>query len=429
MITTGISGIRIKISDIISLAIVVLALAVYVGSDSMGTIELGAAVLIFLFGFNRWEMKKAIPVFVLTLFVMVLLVTSGQMGARGFNAPIKHALKFVHLLFAFLCYLFLKNLSDERWKKIFVLAVFAGSLASCLRSIYLVITGNDYAIRYASRYGYNNEGVAGFSQIYGIPFLIVITAFLFILIARESIKTAVALLVVLAVYLYFIAVSLMVTALILTVVGIFLLLVLKLIRRSPALVLSLIVVVILALLLVIVLFPETVMDLAKKATANMNYVTRSRLLYVTEQILGVPSGIKYTYTRRNELASYSINTFLEHPMFGVGYAGYGYGVIGCHQEWYDMLGVFGLIGSTVVWGIIAWMLVTVFKGIESRIEKEMFLVLVVMFGVLGFLNPCMGAPLLMAMFVVAPNARYLFGTGTREKVFRRKEQPLAEFGK
>ena len=150
------------------------------------------------------------------------------------------------------------------------------------------------------------------------------------------------------------------------------------------------------------------MSVVIKLTANMNYVLQNRIRYVFQDILNVSSGISYNHERREELASYSLNTFKEHPLLGVGYSGYGYGVIGCHQEWPDMLGVFGLLGSIVVWGVIIRMIVVTYKGLTSREEKDLFLVLAAMFGILGFLNPCLGSPLLFALFVIAPNVKCLF---------------------
>lgn len=401
----------IKISTMFSIAILIMAVSIFFsGADSMGTIELGIAILAFLFCYRNCKMQRAIPILLLVGFVLLMLFFSGQRRVTGFNAPIKHALKFVHLLFAFVVYLFYRYAASEKEKKILMYVVFFAAAASCLRSIYLVFTGNDYAIRYASRYGYSGD-VAGFSQIYGIPLLIVIVWSLLFNGEKKKFKENLLLIGLLAIFLYFIYVSLMTTALIMTVIGILLFALVKMMRKKASTAVILLICLLLLAMLALFVFPNQIMNVVIKLTANMNYVLQNRIRYVFQDILNVSSGISYNHERREELASYSLNTFKEHPFFGVGYSGYGYGVIGCHQEWPDMLGVFGLVGSIIVWGVIIRMIIVTYKGLESREEKDLFLVLAAMFGILGFLNPCLGSPLLFALFVIAPNAKCLFKRG------------------
>ena len=408
-ISSGRSSSRfvVKLSTLFSIAILLMAISIYFsGADSMGTIELGLALLIMLFSFNRCKMQRAFPILLLTGFALVMLFFSGKMGVTGFNAPIKHALKFVHLLFAFVCYLFYRFAATEKEKKILIYVVFAAAAVSCMRSIYMVMTGNDYAIRYAARYGYSGE-VAGFGQIYGIPFLIVIVWSLLFNGEKKKFKEKLLLIGLLGIYLYFIYVSLMTTALILSVIGILMFVLVKMIRKNASTAIIVLFVLLLITMLALFVFPNQIMNLVIKATDNMNYVLQNRIRYVFQDLLNVSSGIAYNHERREELASYSLNTFKEHPILGVGYSGYGYGVIGCHQEWPDLLGVFGLFGSIVVWGVIIRMIVVTYRGMVSQGEKDLFLVLAAMFGILGFLNPCLGAPLLFALFVIAPNVKYL----------------------
>lgn len=398
----------IKISTLLFGIILLMAGLIYFsGADSMGTIELGIAITAFILCFNNCKMQRAIPILLLAGFVLFMLFFSGQRNVTGFNAPIKHALKFVHLLFAFICYLFFRYAASEKEKIILIYVVFFAAAASCLRSIYLVYTGNDYAIRYAARYGYSGD-VAGFAQIYGIPLLIVIVWSLLFNGEKKKFKEKILLIGLLAIYLYFIYVSLMTTALILTVIGILLFVLIKMVHKNAATSIMVLISLLLLAILTLFVFPNQIMSVVIKLTENMNYVLQDRIRYVFQDMLNVSSGISYNHERREELASYSLNTFKEHPIFGVGYSGYGYGVIGCHQEWPDMLGVFGLLGSIVVWGIIIRMIIVTYKGLESREEKDLFLVLVAMFGTLGFLNPCLGSPLLFALFVIAPNAKCLF---------------------
>lgn len=398
----------LNFSTILFVAYLITSAMVYYGNgDSMGTIQLGLSLVTIGIYFRHKKIINTVPMLLLTIFVLLLLVFSGQISARGFNAPIKHALKFVHILYAFSAFIFVRYIAKEGERKFFVVAMLFVTALSCFRSLSLVLSsGNAYAIRYASRYGYETD-VSGFYQVYAIPFYVVIVFFL--LTYREYKKTihTILLIGVLGIYLYFIAISLFTTALILTAIGILLFYFYKALRDNRSVFLMGLLALFIVLFLIIVVFPGQIMDLVINLTKNLNYVIRDRLLYVAESILNVSSGISYNHERREVLASYSLDTFKSHPLLGVGYSGYGYGVIGCHQEWYDMLGVFGLIGSIIIFAILIKLFVEVYRDLDSRNKKDLFIILSGMFILLGFLNPCLSDPLLIALFVVVPNLKFL----------------------
>jgi len=378
---------------------------IYYGfSDSMGTIQLGLAVLTMIFYIKNPKTIHVVPVLLFTLFALILLVFSGQMSVVGFNAPIKHALKFVHLLYACTCGLFMRYVAEDREKKVFIIGVIATTIVSCVRSVILVMTsGNAYAIRYASRYGYDTGDVLGFNQIYAIPFCIILV--LFLLLEKKFRKPflKVILIGVLLVYIYFTIVSLFTTALVITAAGVILYLGVRAYRRKASIMLVISTVIITFFMMLISIFSDRTMDFIIDATSDMNYITRNRLRYISEAILGLSSGISYSYDRRQELMGYSLESFSQHPIFGVGYAGYRYGTIGCHQEWADLLGVFGIIGTIVVALILFGIFFNVYRDISDRHVKDLYLVMVVVFVVLGFLNPCISDPLFIILLAVVPN--------------------------
>ena len=407
----------LNFSTILFVAYLITSAMVYYGNgDSMGTIQLGLSLVTIGIYFKHKKTIKVMPWLLLTMFALILLFFSGQMSARGFNAPIKHTLKFVHVLYAFTAFIFIRYIAKEGERRFFVICMLFVTALSCFRSLSLVLSsGNAYAIRYASRYGYESD-VVGFYQIYAIPFYVVIVFFL--LTYREHKKTIHSILLfgVLGIYLYFTAISLFTTALILTAIGILLFYFFKALRDNKSVFLMGILALFIALFLIIVVFPGQIMDLIINSTKNLNYVIRDRLLYVAESILNVSSGISYNHERREVLASYSLDTFKSHPLLGVGYSGYGYGVIGCHQEWYDMLGIFGLIGSIIIFAILIKLFVEVYRDLDSRNKKDLFIILSGMFILLGFLNPCLSDPLLIALFVVVPNLKLLTRTAGGDQV-------------
>lgn len=398
----------LNFSTILFVAYLITSAMVYYGNgDSMGTIQLGLSLVTIGIYFKHKKTIKVMPWLLLTMFALILLFFSGQMSARGFNAPIKHTLKFVHVLYAFTAFIFIRYIAKEGERRFFVICMLFVTALSCFRSLSLVLSsGNAYAIRYASRYGYESD-VVGFNQIYAIPFYVVIVFYLLQNIEKKKLVHTVLLLGVLASYLYFTAIALFTTALILTIIGILLFYLFKALRGNRSVFLIGGIAVFILLFLVIAVFPTQTMDIILNATQDFNYVIRNRLLYVAESILNVSAGISYNHERREELASYSLQTFKNHPLFGVGYSGYGYGVIGCHQEWYDMLGVFGLIGSVVVFAVLIGLFVKIYRDLDSRNEKDLFIILSGMFVLLGFLNPCLSDPLLIALFVVVPNLKFL----------------------
>ncbi|WP_029201175.1 O-antigen ligase family protein [Oribacterium sp. NK2B42] len=406
----------IDVSTLLFVAYLITAAMVYYGiGDSMGTIQLVISLVTIGIFFAHKKIIKTVPLLILTLFALVLLLFSGQISVRGFNAPIKHALKFVHMLYSFTAFIFIRYIAKESERRLYVISILFVTALSCFRSISLVISsGNVYAIRYAFKYGYETE-VAGFNQIYAIPFYVVIV--LFLLIYRENKKNiqTIFLFGVLAVYLYFIARTLLATALIMTMIGILFVYFFKALRDDKSVFLISVLFLGIIMFLVISLFPNHVMNLLIDWTENLNYVLKDRLLYVAGRILNVSSGRSYSYNRREELASYSLETFKNHPLLGVGYSEYGYGIIGCHQEWYDMLGVFGIIGSIIVFAIIIGLFVEVYRDMNSRAEKDLFFIISAMFFLLGFLNPCLFDPLLIAIFAVVPNLKFLISHVARDE--------------
>ena len=274
----------------------VVAVAIYVmvfltffsGVSSSGTMELFISLVIIAIGWNRYKMINTLPLLILVAFIMFMLLLSGKMGERGFNAPIKHALKFVHILFAYECFLFLQHCGKEKERKTFVYVVFAASIATGIHSIMLVMSGNAYAIRYASRYGVDAEGAASFSQIYGMPVLIVAIISILLSGKKMDLWKKASLLLMLIIFSYFVYVSLMTTALILTVAGIGLYLLLEITRKTRLGAVSLTLLFIIVAILAMAVFPEKTMDMVIKATADMNYVLRDRIQYVASKILQIP---------------------------------------------------------------------------------------------------------------------------------------------
>lgn len=113
---------------------------------------------------------------------------------------------------------------------------------------------------------------------------------------------------------------------------------------------------------------------------------------------------------RLELAFRSLNTFLTHPLFGIGpyYFVSGHG-LGNHSQILDDLGRFGLIGAAY-YGIAISQFKSWIKNIRTKTcAKYSLTIPYVLFLVLSMLNPTLILPILgLVLFFVLPGMYYLY---------------------
>lgn len=377
------------------------------GSYGLEYMILGA-ILVCL---NPGILNEIIPTLICCMVSLFLLVISGKMGELDFNAPIFHSLKFVYLLYVHIMAVTMRRFSQKEKRYIIICSLGAVAVSSVI-SIYCALFQDIYAMRYFEERGFYQ--VLDFNQLYSVVFLILIVFFYYMKTKRTSKKTMVCG-VFLILTVFCVGISLYVTAVLLLGMGLVLTVIFwiyeKNQRRFVILLLSGIVFV-----LLLFAFSGVVSDFIYDITADMNWIVRDRIRSVVDTVFRTDHSLSYSYDRRNELSGYSINTFKENVLFGCGYKNFGYGVIGCHQEWPDMLGVFGLFGMSIFLGIMYNMVKKTYVRVKNGIEKGMFLVCLALFAILGFLNPCLNLPVLIAMFLIAPN----MGAFPDKKVLRRK---------
>lgn len=348
------------------------------------------------------RMKFAATTFALSVTALAMLLFSGKFGEMTFNSPIHHALKFVNLFVVHILVILMFRMEDDQKLKIF--AVLGGVVVlSTLISLYCILFMDEYAVRYFEERGFYQ--VFDFNQMYAVPFLA--TALGCYLMAKGEKKTStVVYVVIFALMALCVVLSLYTTALLLLAMGLVLAFLFSQYHRSPKR-FRIIMGVLIGLVAVCFLFRQQVADLVYAVTEPLNFLLRARLRSVADMILGTSGDNWYAPDRRNELAGYSLTAFSQHPILGVGYAGYEYGVIGCHQEWFDMLGVGGVVGMACFLAVMGVMTVQTFRNARTSVDKASFLICLVMFVVLGFLNPCLNLPVLIAVYIVAPNVSVL----------------------
>lgn len=371
---------------------------------------MAAMVLIVLnLGANK-ELWRTVPSLLLCVGAIGLLVLSGKLGQTGFNAPVGHALKFVDLLLVHVLAI-LVTACQPKLRQL-VIRLFLGILAVCAAiSLYYVIFEDAYAIRY-----YEDRGflyVLDFNQLYAVSMLVpVVVCYWFS--TGKNWKQAVWYLLFLIPTVVCVALSLYTTALLLMALGCGLAFLFSQFYRNRKR-FWIIMGILGAILLICVLFRQQVSDLLYWLTEDLNFLVQARIRAVIDILFGTEHENWYAPNRRDQLAGYSLSSFLANPAFGVGYAGYGYGVIGAHQEWQDMLGVFGLVGTHVFVLVMLNMTVQTFQNAKTLADKGCMLVALGLLVVLGFLNPCLNAVILAIVYVVAPNMSALSLGGTEQE--------------
>lgn len=130
--------------------------------------------------------------------------------------------------------------------------------------------------------------------------------------------------------------------------------------------------------------------------------TNNKIIAIANIIKGDFSNID-TISRRLMLASWSIDSFKKNMLFGINWKHHEYGRIGCHMQWADDLGRYGIFGNTILILNYFYLSISSINKIECRIVKDAMICIWIMFIILGFLNPCISASNLMMIFVVIPS--------------------------
>ena len=371
-------------------------------NTSWGSVCIVATLVLIILNCRYDYLKPLFPFVLVCGITMLLLFMSGRASERGFNAPVNNALKYIHLMFVVALSIAMKKMSRQERHTILKWTMVSLTI-SVLISLYYLLRVDIYAVRFSELRGF--PMVIGFDQFYGLCMFLCVLFFTVISCKQEKNKTKYIVLII--IWLACVGLSLLVTGLLLAVMGIALgLAVAKYNESKSKTILWVIAIIILGF--VVLVFRTQISDWIYSITDSMNPFLKDRLRSVTDTLLRTDHNIAYSYDRREELAGYSMSTFRNHPLFGIGYKYYGYGIIGCHQEWQDMLGVFGLFGATVFVILMMCHSRYLLKRMDNEIDKSAYLIALLVYIVFGFLNPCLTPPSLSVLFIVAPNASCIF---------------------
>lgn len=144
------------------------------------------------------------------------------------------------------------------------------------------------------------------------------------------------------------------------------------------------------------------------ADKEIFYWSTNKKLYAIANLLSGKNEGLDTLSSRERLTKISLNSFWEHPLFGIDYKNHVAGVVGCHAQWADDLARFGIIGNAVIWINYLYIAKYSLTRCENIQIRHQLLTCWILFFVLGFLNPCLSGTILTIMFVIIPCSDYLY---------------------
>lgn len=343
---------------------------------------------------HNLHLDKLFPMIVLDVIVVIMVLLAQKFGT-GFNDPITHAFKFYYLTQAYTVYLIFSELDVEYKKKCINISVI------CLVITALVSIGynsifDPLAIRFRPpQYRF----ICSFGQYYAVAILV--SSLLFRIIMAKNNRVLLA--IIMFVFLYLFLIGNLVTGLVLTVLGIGLVLLTRIIKKTSVLCASVGIVVCLAYM-----FKSIIASIffAISELSLFNQVTTNKIQAIANLLIG--DNHIDSLSTRNVLIEYSLNSFRNNPILGIGYKTYGYGTIGCHQEWPDLIGVFGVLGVCLILVVYILVFINILHNTKNDLDRSSFIIANILFLLLGFVNPSVMECILMVIIVISPNISLLF---------------------
>lgn len=373
-----------------------------------------------------------LPIFLFFIwFSSIFLCKEWMVGAL--LSQKKYLYLLVFLIFYFISTLYGSNLYKASTSTLYMVRVFAPVLmydilrnetylAKCIFSFVLIV----YVLWYAfnansliSFIGYE-EGLRGdnlrrgedtyvettFAFVYMLPVLV--TTMMSVIrntpttrnTPTHKIRLLKLALFLSAIYLFFLSLkSLFMTAIILSVLGIIIAFLYK--REEPPFKLAFKTsIVMLAFIIVFLLCFNGIQELAQK---KGNKGTVERVVEIKNALTGNLSE-NSDLSSRNNLRSVSFKTFLSNPIFGVNHTLVGIvneKIIGNHAQWIDDLARYGFFALFIF--------VFLFKAFKTQYRDTKMLLPIVLYVVIGFLNPLLYPISSINIFVLVP---LLIGTMT-----------------
>lgn len=351
--------------------------------------------LLMIVSFNKIPLNKLWPIIILDLALGIMYLKAGQFG-MGFFDPINNLVKFIYVFETYVLYLIIQQFEEKTRKRLIEFAVWC-LIITMIISLYYNFFIDPTAIRFRpEQYTF----ICTFGQYY--EGVIVISIIICTMFSQKNVNYLKSLLVIGILGLVFLVGNL-VTGLVLAIGGMGMALILSKVKKLKFGIAFIGILGLIALSLrsyiIEILLQISEWEFFNKITAD-KIVAIANLLSGRNQV--------DTLSTRNALANYSLNSFKENPWFGIGYKGYHIGTVGCHQEWSDMLAVFGIVGVILIGIVFLFLVWQIYKNIHTQLDFICFSISLILIFILGFLNPALTEEALLAALVIAPNSSLLF---------------------
>lgn len=355
-----------------------------------------------LFSFCLKKIYAAYIIGVGFFFITALRYFAIHSDVSGYFAPIYHLLKYYRLIYIPIIIGVFRNLSAGQ-KRFLIVEILICVCITNLISLYYVSI-DELAIRYRGmKDGIPNDdtypGIIRFSQVFSsalLNFILLISA---ILNKNRTIVIWIILVLVLN------TITLIKSQLMTPILCFCLVILLYIIfQHYKQKVLNFV-------LLIVIPIALLYKRIAEWMLGYLDYIKSDFIAKRLEAILNFAisgDGRKYSaINNRMDKIDISWSSFSTSPLLGVGYEKYDSNVVGSHQDWFDILAVSGIVGFVIVLIVIIISSKMVLKSINGR-DKTAFIAAMIVFLILGFLDPCLDICIFFAVFVIIPNFSVLF---------------------
>ena len=314
---------------------------------------------------------------------------------EGYFAPIYHLVKYLRIIhLPFIIEIF--NRINAKSKRHLVTIVLIGVLLTDLISIYYTVS-NPLAIRY--RESFNDEivyhGIIRFSQIFSFG---IINVFLFLRAINKYIefKKRLYLIILLVIN----SIMLIRAQLMTPVLVMFLCLILYLYlatEKSKKILLGI------PLLIIVYFSYEPLLQGILQIIRRMDSNIMTRRLEAILNLALFTGGQINSITARQAKVDISLNSFKSNPILGIGFSDFNGNTVGCHQDWFDIMAVSGIIVFLFIMIFLIIQYRRTAVEISNRNGHNMLTAAFISFIVMGFLDPCIDSNILITVFVISSN--------------------------
>lgn len=335
-----------------------------------------------------------VPIF-LIIFIRYLL---GHSDVEGYYSPANHLVKYFRLLFIPVIIEMFNRITDKD-KRNLLYIIMTCVLLTDLLSIYYTFT-DPLAIRYRNIFGeIRYYGIITFSQIFSYGML---NVFLLTKLLQDKVKNlrSFFIVIVFVVNTVMIIKAQLMTPLFIMILT-FLLYHFYVNINYKFCFLS-----VLFFLTVYFLFDNILLFFLHFIQSVDSSILTKRLEAVIN-FLFIGAGQVDSVSNRLAKIMISWDSFQEQPLFGIGFIDYSEFTVGCHQEWFDILAVSGLIGFFCVALFLIQQYRYVLKSCDTLTGRKMFIATFISFLILGLLDPCLSTDIFVTVFVLSAHFNHL----------------------